>query len=470
MMVITFATGSQSDDGGGPLRSAAEAVTVLDFGAKGDGVTPDNAAIARAIVASCSRPNRGQIHFPAGDYAVAANAPITIPCPGIALVGNGGGAQQRGGTRFVIVGSGREPIFRFAAPVRPGDRYFYGGAIRDIAFLFRDNSMASQPQSGPAVRFDHCWGCLVENVFVAGAQNAFWVYAGFHIHFHDVFVTQAVSNGYAFTFSGDTSGKNCNADIGNCTTRLDVVDLTDFHVDEALSGHVVPGGCIHVTGFVATVWVRNGTCNQTHIAVKTDCPRELSHDIGTCPQFIDLYRLESEINAAGDPGDSACILALDIVHFHASAYQCYGYGPPDNLMVFRDANDSGSAHVELDNPYIANARHDCIIDSVLDFKLSGGDVIGCGTEGTTHAGARHAGLHISARPSSHVSKGATIVNGTNFCTGYKEKAETSMVGVRIDEGIDYASIQNNIFRGCIKGVIMPPTRNTTNIVTGNTPE
>lgn len=67
------------------------AVSVLDFGAVGDGVTDDTAAIQAAINASTTY--SGTVFLPSGTYLVSSEIKITIP--GITLQGAGAGAMRK---------------------------------------------------------------------------------------------------------------------------------------------------------------------------------------------------------------------------------------------------------------------------------------------------------------------------------------------------------------------------------------
>src|SRR3954467_3824568 len=66
------------------LRYPQETSNVRDFGAKGDAITDDLAAINKAIVAAAAG---GRVLFPAGSYLVSAT--ISVSKPDIALAGVG---------------------------------------------------------------------------------------------------------------------------------------------------------------------------------------------------------------------------------------------------------------------------------------------------------------------------------------------------------------------------------------------
>lgn len=66
----------------------ADVVNVKDFGAKGDGVTDDTAAIQATMMASAGK----TVYFPSGTYIVSgatANAALMLPVAGVRLIGDG---------------------------------------------------------------------------------------------------------------------------------------------------------------------------------------------------------------------------------------------------------------------------------------------------------------------------------------------------------------------------------------------
>ena len=90
-----------------------ESVSVKDFGAVGDGVTDDSAAIQAAVDYFNGSISSGEIFFPKGNYKI--NTKITVPVivnqlSGIRFVGVGFGSQIQAGTEttslFLIIGQG----------------------------------------------------------------------------------------------------------------------------------------------------------------------------------------------------------------------------------------------------------------------------------------------------------------------------------------------------------------------------
>ncbi|MCW4591320.1 glycoside hydrolase family 55 protein [Gluconacetobacter entanii] len=448
--------------------------SVKDFGAKGDGATNDDAAIQTALTALCARTagKGGELYFPSGDYVISAATGHSVPCAGVSIRGAGGGAVQAGGTRFLVTGTGSVALFDFDAPVVSGDRYFYGGRMTDVAFMFA-NTTASVTQKGPAVKFTHCAGCVADHVYSYGAYNLFEAYSGFKNRFREFYATQMMSSvalggGYAVYYHGDETGANCASDIGSCPTRGDVTEVLDFHVDEALSSSTgfVPGSCVHISDFAATTWIAHGTCNQVHIALNIDCPTSTS--AAACPQFIHLDRLEAEINATGDAAGSTCISGTDVTHLEAYSFQCYGYNEPTNLIRFITSGKFPSiGHVEFYGGKVEGAAEACVSYAAKDFRFIGGDIIGCNQDGATYSATNSTfGILLQAAADGNSADGGSfVVNGVNFCDG-ATSAAAPFGAVRIDSGVSYGTITGNIFRGCAAGVA-DNSGETVNVVANN---
>ena len=95
------------------LQTSLGVFNVKDYGAVGDGVTDDSAAIQAAIDAA--EVDGGSVYFPAGDYNVTAT--LTLQADGVRLVGAGSQATTLhwagGASKMLTLGQTATPIFRW---------------------------------------------------------------------------------------------------------------------------------------------------------------------------------------------------------------------------------------------------------------------------------------------------------------------------------------------------------------------
>jgi len=458
------------------LLKLEDTVSVKDFGAKGTGVD-DTAAISSAVSAMCSRGYGGKIYFPSGTYGFNAASPVTVGCTGVYLIGDGWGfdkTPQGYSSTIKVIGSGTAPLFTFSAPT-PNDRYFYGGGIRQMTFVFT-NTPTSLTQLGPIAKFEHCANCEIENVFSYGAYNGFVAFAGFRNHYSNVYLNQMVTSktvnqGHGFEIYGDETGSSCASSVGNCETRMDVTYIKDFHIDFNFNEAegILPSTGIWIHDFAQTVWLDHGTMGQPHIGINITC--ENSSQLGTCPGFISIMRVEAEVNAMSDTAGAACLVADNFTHMESFGLQCYGYNKPNNLIRLRASRFAGGGSADFHAGYVNGAGNSCISVAVKDFKMIGGDVYGCNQNLATVDGISDTygiGLHLQAgdTSTSSVNSGSNIISNVNFCDG-SLASETAMGAVKLDVGMDYNIVTNNVMRGCSIGIQDNSGGGSTNNLTGN---
>ena len=143
-MTLTKATYSMIE--GAPIN-------VLDYGAVGDGVADDAAAITAAM-AAC--PSGGTVFFPAGTYVVGST--LTIPKNDITLDGGGNSiilAKNATNFEYVLIGTSRVNV-----------------QVRNI----RINANKAGRSSGQNIRFmgagfNDCTDCTFSNVYVENARG-----------------------------------------------------------------------------------------------------------------------------------------------------------------------------------------------------------------------------------------------------------------------------------------------------------
>ncbi|WEJ98685.1 MAG: glycosyl hydrolase family 28-related protein [Candidatus Sphingomonas phytovorans] len=121
-------------------------ISVLSYGAVGNGIADDTVAIRNAIAAST--PTGGMISFPAGTYKITGT--LTISSANVTLVGEGTGA-----TRILSTNTTDDMIKFFAATP------FTSGGVRDMALDFSGTVTA-----GAAIRIDGQSAILLENLWI----------------------------------------------------------------------------------------------------------------------------------------------------------------------------------------------------------------------------------------------------------------------------------------------------------------
>lgn len=172
-----------------------ERVSAQDFGAAGDGVTNDRAAIVNALAATAD-----EVMLLEGDYLITG-APITIPA-GKRLIGNGG----------LISSAGTTPV-RFIRPGGADYSFFVLEAGAELRNVWLGPSDGVAPSSGRCIDIqssgcivsdiiiEKCWdGIYLKNVAGAYFQRTHvggWENAGFNFDGNnaDVFLTESILNG-----------------------------------------------------------------------------------------------------------------------------------------------------------------------------------------------------------------------------------------------------------------------------------
>lgn len=118
--------------------SVVSPVNVKTFGARGDGVTDDTAAIQAAIEAAGAA-GGGRVVLPRGTYKITAK--LTVSASNVSLIGEGGdmshdvGSQGAGaGTRLDWAGAADGTMVEFISPSGASNQKKQGGGAADIFF------------------------------------------------------------------------------------------------------------------------------------------------------------------------------------------------------------------------------------------------------------------------------------------------------------------------------------------------
>jgi hypothetical protein len=139
---------------------ANDIVSVLDFGARGDGVTDDTAAIQAAIDAFPS--GRGTVQFPAGTYKVTST--ITVAQDRIHLVGAGSWATQ-----LLFAPTANASCLKLSK----GASVLFQGSVKGISFFSNDSTYVKN-----ALEVVDVSGYNIEDIVIGGSVvvggSTFW--------------------------------------------------------------------------------------------------------------------------------------------------------------------------------------------------------------------------------------------------------------------------------------------------------
>lgn len=236
-------------------------VSVKSYGAAGDGVTDDTAAINKAIaaVAASSPTNGGVVYFPAGIYAVtpgASTAAITLnngtsAYTGIRLVGDGIGS-----TRIQKLANGT--LISMSAP-------------------------ASDPTGA-----GHCKSCSIENIHLSGngfTGQVIQAYYADNLYFRDIRIVNNPDVCVAGVEFWDSRFYNMVIELSGSTTANASTPNVLLQCSAAASGfgfssdttnqiHFI--GCRFESFHTGAMWIRQGTgsssgCNSIYLV---DCKME----------------------------------------------------------------------------------------------------------------------------------------------------------------------------------------------------
>lgn len=215
------------------LESISGVINVKEYGAKGDWVTDDTAAIQAAINAAPSGSGQGLegaiVHFPPGKYKVGSTLTLRA---GIKIQGSG-----RQTTQIEFSAGGSSNLFTVGA-----DPDWF--AVRDIGLNSTGNTTGWAISSPLGVNRS----VIIENVEVSGFLKGFQINGAINIH-----IAQSRLNGRGKDTAGgigielktDTSGRGSNGAI----------------IDSTLLGHYALGADVQGTAisFISPILESNGT-------------------------------------------------------------------------------------------------------------------------------------------------------------------------------------------------------------------
>lgn len=215
-----------------------ELISVLDFGAVGDGVADDTVAIQNAI--NAFSPEGGILNFPAGRYRVTDTITVLNKCVSFQGAGSGQIASSTAGSYIEFDGLGTKNGLVFDN--------VDGAFMRDIAIVA--NSSA-RPTGGYLVVYQGAssgfYHATWSNVMVDGGYNGMWWKNGFFFHAYSC-IWKNMNGEHVLLLNGVSDADdaqavtfvNCNIAAASTTplsaVTTDIVVLDGFVASTKFSG------------------------------------------------------------------------------------------------------------------------------------------------------------------------------------------------------------------------------------------
>jgi len=217
------------------------AVNVKDFGAVGDGVTDDTAAIQAAVDAAYL--THSAVYFPAGEYYVTSSIELRSETNisdsyGTWLIGSGLGSKISGASGITVIkgyasGPSDGSMFDFCGLVdlmigssNPSSKAAVGFDISEMTRLFVQNVVFKEldygiKQTAAASPTDQCWSnSFFRCIFQSCDEWAVYIENSYDIKFVNCMFEASASDGGGISLTDNTTLNNIeyrNFRIMNCT-------------------------------------------------------------------------------------------------------------------------------------------------------------------------------------------------------------------------------------------------------------
>jgi hypothetical protein len=339
----------------------AGVVTPQDYGAQGDGVTDDTAAINLAIQAVAAS-GGGILFFPAGTYQVTPTSSTTA-----ALVLNNGSTGYYG-VRLMGTGENAAILRRTAA-----------GPIISM--------------SGPATDttgVTHCRYCTLESLELHGNNltgTLFQTYYADNLAFHDCHFTNSLDVGQDCAEFWDSRYYNCLWDSSGSTTANTTAPNLWLRNSAATSGFGYSSSTVNNVYFFGCRWEQFTTG-----AIRVE--RGLGSNVG---QPYSLYFVSGKIETSLVNGGSAVFVDTTARDVHFDNFHAYQGGFYSGYSTAQDVFTFGPQFGSIKNTLIFNSTAvACIANGVtLNAPLANSYVIAESVRGSYTGGATPTGAHVA---------------------------------------------------------------------------
>jgi len=385
----------------------ADVVNVKDFGAAGDGIQDDTAAIQAAVSASL------HVFIPTGSYKITSQ----ILCQTATnIIGSGRSSTT-------IIASGTSDVF-----VWQSSGFLTGAGIFNLSINGIEKTGGNCIKAIKVARFN------VRNISIIGGYN------GIYIEGQNV---ASIQNTWINGLIGQYAIKN----YGSASTRADVLDIDDVQIGFGTNTASSPNGIV-IDSNIDTVDIRHVGIVKGYIGlsiVNTD-------GIASSPSFVTAYDLQTDFTyAEGILIDGG----TGVTRTHQFT-DCYIQGSLSECGI--KISESAS-YVSIKSGQISGNFKQGIIVNGRYTKI-----IGC--QITTNSKAGSALYPNVEFGSTAYSTGNSLIGCTcGQWVGYA--SELSSYGLIIRANQDRYTITGNIFQGNVTGDYLDESNNTASVIFGN---
>lgn len=380
--------------------------SVIDYGAVGNGVADDTAAIQSAITAVIAA-GGGTVFFPAGTYKITSG--ITIGSSSVFLRGAGGYAS------IISAPNGVDAV-TFSGS-------YAGGGVEDLRIVGPGYSTAS---SGTGIKINNAAAIVIENVTIEGTYNGFVNQGSGAVANRLIGVDVAKVKNDAFLITGGN-----NTYYKNCTTFQD----TGF-----------PGGAgWRVTNSNGGPWLENCVAQQntTGLLLKTNSSGD---------SVFNVFATNCDFDLCANSGVTIDTATNGGTVFSVQLANCRG---GFNTWAGIDISGTGSTNIMLSNcVWSKNVLQGILLTSGSSITINGGQVLG-----NAALGASLPGIDVAAVDN------VTIVGVQSGA--YPGATNNQTYGILLRAGLTgYATITNCNLRGNAIGPLASSSTST-NVVIAN---
>ncbi|MXV35614.1 hypothetical protein GS535_03460 [Saccharibacter sp. EH611] len=418
------------------------------FGAVGDGITDDTAAVQKAVYAVCEWNGEhpvhsgGQILFPAGSYILSN---IIIPCNGVRFLGVSNGNVNSGSNDYrgsVLISTQNNSGIMFKYTSTNQD---YGTGISFEHFAIDATGMMPSSSNPDATIFDISWTqhSTIKDISIRNPYNIFREEGGAVNVIEDVNALGLRNIG--IEFFGDSS--QCQS-LASCSKRADLLRVSRVNMNGA-EGHTAT--CFSYHDFAQSLDIDHSVCESARFGINSYCNLSMGHNGEACPAFARFYDFEAEdcltcINAS-DVQDWEIISSYLLGHGADSSHVAQFYNTNYGGVPSSTNNGSYAAAVRIHGGRFGNAGGSVISMGMTDFIIEGTQTFSSSLADTAHRiGAPN--IEVTSAGSTNIPQQGIIADNLLCVANGQQPLGLMEGGIWLDPGVNFIKVHDNVLVGC----------------------